>query len=655
MIKHIKFNILYIASLAIFLLACSDNEEVDNYGTANWLETGRITMEFSYQDSNVKRSFTLYNNDMIAHTVQLRSYTQKELEDYNQLFGKSYSLMPEEAYKLNATTVSFNNGEQTKEIEVYIYPDKLFNVIKNDTEDKQYVVTLKANDTSIKENKDIVCTIEMSYPVIRLEEGKKIRLMNKDEEEFTINAETYESNNQITLNKGNIDLDIKVIDNAEEWLQNYNKEYDTDYKLLPEGTYELGKMTGGKNEKQATAPVKVTRLFASGKTLEFGNYILPLQLTGKDEFAAIEHNVNVITVTNANGWNDTKREYDDGKNIVFHVKIAIDKEGLEMMDNNLDFFKENLAVQWDEINRRFNKLDKKGILKRNYIYVPDLEDIIVYSKDKGLSWDVAYNYQDRIDREKFQLVVTYDFCKQEGEGGGGYGGKQADEGVNHIMVTCYSTNKDEIRKYAGTEWLSDESIVHELGHFRGLIDTYWCELSASDNLITHQGFQPERGNMMSACYEPLENIEWSEYEMYVINTTGCKNVDLNDKVAEYFPDYVEITVKENGQPAEGFTLNFYPKDNTGSKIEKVSQSYTQSGSKITLNAKYPLFWPSEDGYTHRNWIYNRLLLAEAISQKTGKKGYIFIPVYEVHKQGLKDKAEQPITGNSIFRATINIE
>ena len=118
MIKHIKFNILYIASLAIFLLACSDNEEVDNYGTANWLETGRITMEFSYQDSNVKRSFTLYNNDMIAHTVQLRSYTQKELEDYNQLFGKSYSLMPEVEYKLNATTVSFNNGEQTKEIEV---------------------------------------------------------------------------------------------------------------------------------------------------------------------------------------------------------------------------------------------------------------------------------------------------------------------------------------------------------------------------------------------------------------------------------------------------------------------------------------------------------------------------------------------------------
>ena len=222
-------------------------------------------------------------------------------------------------------------------------------------------------------------------------------------------------------------------------------------------------------------------------------------------------------------------------------------------------------------------------------------------------------------------------------------------------MTCYSQNKDDIRKHVGIEGLSDESIVHELGHFRGLIDTYWCELRASNNQITHKGFQPERGNMMGACYEPLEEIEWSEYEMYVINATECKNVSIHGKVAEYFPDDVEFTVTENGEPVEGFTLKIYSKDYQDSQIKDVRKSYTESGSKITLNAKYPLFWPSQYWYENYHWTYHRLLLVEAISKKTGKKGYIFIPVYEVHKQGLIDKFVNPITGRSVFKATIDIK
>ena len=102
-------------------------------------------------------------------------------------------------------------------------------------------------------------------------------------------------------------------------------------------------------------------------------------------------------------------------------------------------------------------------------------------------------------------------------------------------------------------------------------------------------------------------------------------------------------------------MNFYPKDYTGSKIEKVSQTYTQNGNKITLNAKVPLFWPWQIWYESSPHAFNRLLLAEAVSQRTGKKGYIFIPVYEVHKQGLKDKSENPITEPSVFKATIDIK
>lgn len=642
---------LLVGSLVSFSSACNDdNTEAGNL--ACFQESGYIATKFSYQDGDIEKKMTVLNRGMGTFNTQVTPYTQEEMATYNQKTGTNYQIMPEGTYKLSETTLSFASDEKSKDITVTMYPDKLFETIRKDTETKQYALLLKIGNQS---NAGAIYAIDMAYPILRMEKEKTLRIM-AEKEEISIAAYTYEEQEatEPTLNKGDVNLDMAIPDNAEEWLKEYNDKNSTEYQLLPSTAYELGKMTGAEGEDQCIASIKVNRTLSSGEPLQYGNFILPVKMTGTDNHVALEHDICVIKITNTNDYSDVGREYDDGKNIVFHVKLAIDKEGLAMMDNDMEFFREQLAIQWEEINRRFNGLDKKGILKRNYVFVPDLKDIIVFDRNITSNWDVSYYYADRIDPNKFQLAVSYDFVKQEGEGGGGYGGKQV-EGVNHIMVTCYSNNKDEIRKFAGIEGLSDESVTHELGHYRGLIDTYWCELSASDNLITHQGFQPERGNMMGACYQPLENIEWSEYEMYVINANGAKNCSIHDTMAKYFPDDVEVTVTENGEPVEGFTLNFYPKDYNNSKIEKVSKSYTQNGSKITLDAKVPLFWPWQNWYENYSYTYNRLLLAEAISQKTGKKGYIFIPVYEVHKQGLKDKLEQPIAGRSVFRATIEIK
>ena len=385
--------------------------------------------------------------------------------------------------------------------------------------------------------------------------------------------------------------------------------------------------------------------------MEFGKYILPIQLSSIDERVAASSEIHVITVSNSNNYDDTGINYDDGTNIIYHVKLAIDEEGYKMMDEDMEFFRSQFEIQWEEINKRFNALDKKNILKRNYIFVPDLKDIIVFKYENANSnWEVAYNYRDRIDSNKFQLVVSYDFFKQEDEGGGGYGGK-APEGMDHIKVTCYSNNKDQIRKYAGIDGLSDESIVHELGHYRGLIDTYNCSLNASSNKVNGQGFQPERGNMMGACYEPTEKIEWSEYEMYVINATGAPHCSIWETVADYFPENMEISVTENGQPVESFTLKFYPmKDG---KIDTASRTHTKEGNKITIDAK-KLFWKAEGWWDSYPWEFYYLFLVEAIN-KDGKKAYRMLPVYEVHKQGLLDKSEYNISGNSTFRMTIDIK
>lgn len=89
------------------------------------------------------------------------------------------------------------------------------------------------------------------------------------------------------------------------------------------------------------------------------------------------------------------------------------------------------------------------------------------------------------------------------------------------------------------------------------------------------------------------------------------------------------------------------------KIETASRTHTKEGDKITIDAK-KLFWKAEGWWDSYPWEFYYLFLVEAIS-KDGKKAYRMLPVYEVHKQGLLDKSEYNISGNSTFRMTIDIK
>lgn len=634
---------LLLCLFILFLTACSEKEnENEKMGWAGFNENGCVTIDFSCIDGNVERKLLVLNRKG-SSTVQIQPYTQKELDAYNNTNKTNYSLMPEGTYAIDKT-VTFSNGEQSKEAILTIFPDNFFQVVRKDTEKKQYTLPLKVDE----EPEGVIYVMNMTSPLIRLTEKAHIRLMKKSDK-LTLKAYMHKNKNstEAIANAGDVNLDVVVADQAEKWVNEYNAKHGTDCRLLPEGSYALGKLTGKKGEECSVASITFNRTL-----LEYENFILPLQLVGENELAALDHSVTYVKVVNQNTYDDVGREYDDGKNIIYHVKLAIDAEGFAMMNNDMDFFRENFAIQWDEINHRFNALDKKGKLKRNYIFVPDLEDIIVYKYESNDSrWDVATNYADRIDRDKYQLVVSYDFWQHEGEAGGGYGGR-CPEGINNIMVTCYSKNQAEILKTIELGSLNDESIVHELGHFRGIIDTYACEVSASNNLISNEKFSPESGNMMVDTYLPTKDVEWSEYEMYVINSSGVKNCNIGDIIVRYFADDMKITVTENGQSSKGFTLSFYPLAN--GKIEKRDKTYTEYGSSITLDAKY--IFGKVDGWWN-NYPYGQhyhLLLMEVISIKTGKKAYQFMPIYDVHKQGLKDKSETKIEGKSIFKTTIDI-
>lgn len=343
-------------------------------------------------------------------------------------------------------------------------------------------------------------------------------------------------------------------------------------------------------------------------------------------------------------------EYDDGENLIFHVKIAIDKEGASM--RSMDYFKENLKKQWDDINVRFNALDKKNELKRNYIFVPDLDGIIIYNyEDADSHWSVPSDYASQIDFNKYQCLVAYDFVVQEGEGGGGCG----DDGKGMANILVVNANKSNIGKFYDHFQSSANTvaaITHELGHFRGIWDLYVINLNGSNNAVNGQGFQAPDGVMNNNTYGPIEEVYWNEYEILCLNAClARKEYRLFDTCLwEYFPDNIEVHVTEGGQDVkDGFKLNFYAIENYKIDTTTDRPQKTAALSTLRMDAR-DLFW-----YGDAYWQWTPMFLLEAVSNATGKKGYAFLPYYEVHMQGLKDKSASPIEGKSTYKLTINIE
>ena len=341
-------------------------------------------------------------------------------------------------------------------------------------------------------------------------------------------------------------------------------------------------------------------------------------------------------------------EYDDGTNLVFHIKIAIDKEGYNM--KNKMFFINNLKKQWEDINIRFNALDKEKQLKRNYIFVPDLDDIIIYDfKDKDSHWTVNKDYASRIDFNKYQCLVAYDFVVQQGEGGGGCG--DDGKGMSNILVINPSENNigkfyDHFQDKANTV----AAITHELGHFRGIWDLYVINFSGKNNPVNGEGFRAPDGVMNDNTYGPIKKVYWNEYEILCLNAClARKEYRLYDTCLwEYFTDNIEINVTEKGEDVSSFTLNFY-KYSSGKIDSNIHFTQKVEGSALRKDARQ-LFW-----YGTAYFQWTSMFLLEVVNSKTGHKGYRFLPYYEPHTQGLKDKSANLITGKSTYRINIDIK
>lgn len=331
-------------------------------------------------------------------------------------------------------------------------------------------------------------------------------------------------------------------------------------------------------------------------------------------------------------------EYDDGTNVVFNVKIALDEHSLAQYP--LEYWKTKLKKHWENVTYRFNLADREGgvDLTRNYIFVPDLEDILICPNDQKSNGFGSYAVENNLfDKNKFQVIVTYDsYCQAAvGEGSGGCGNK---DGISLITVINAGSESKFYNHFEAQ--YTDDSVTHELGHFRGIIDIYNHPISAANNFVNGEPFEPIQDIMNGYTYGDPEDCFWNDYSLRIINLNKEKKVIdiINTTMYEYFADKLQIEVTENGNPVNEYTIKFYENKYVDGKNtmpdNNIYTIYEQKGGNVFKLDARKLFYINPD---NNIWQRRTLFLVEI--SYDNKKAYKFLADYEVHNQGLIDKAE----------------
>ena len=98
-----------------------------------------------------------------------------------------------------------------------------------------------------------------------------------------------------------------------------------------------------------------------------------------------------------------------------------------------------------------------------------------------------------------------------------------------------------------------DALVHELGHFRGAVDLYACELPASGNSINGWGYEAETCMMNY----PYGLNQWCQYAIEVINISAGEKFAFPNN--ETMPAQVHMEVMDkDGNPASGAVVKCYP-------------------------------------------------------------------------------------------------
>lgn len=264
----------------------------------------------------------------------------------------------------------------------------------------------------------------------------------------------------------------------------------------------------------------------------------------------------------------------------FKVLVYIDKPSVmghlggseRMVTTRMNTLFRQVSNYWNECSH--------GKLKHKYRY--SMADMMVY---EGSSNDPAFRkkvYDDPMDFSKYDVVVLFD-CKQDngetGNGGGACGGGKDNRSV--ITVIAGAEPKDIFND------ATYRTLVHELGHYRGVTDLYQYLIVAKDNPVNHQDYNGPIDCVMNWAAAG----EWSDYAAKCMNlSAGSKQIgnDFPDFFGQMYPKKLEVTVTVGGQPKRGVKVNLYGSRAGGTNRSRDIWPEVFLSGQTDTNGKYAL-------------------------------------------------------------------
>ena len=320
----------------------------------------------------------------------------------------------------------------------------------------------------------------------------------------------------------------------------------------------------------------------------------------------------------------------------FRVLAYIDKPSVEgHLGGSERVVKTRMNSLFRQVTNYWNECSH-GKLKYKYKYT--LADMVVY---EGSSNDATFRrkvYNDPMDFSKYDVVVLFD-CKQD-NGETGNGGGAAGGGSDNRTVITVIAGKDPKDIFNDATY---RTLVHELGHYRGVTDLYQYIIAAKDNPVSHEAF-----NAPDCVMNWAAAGQWSDYAVNCINLfAGSKQIgkDFPDAFNSLYPKKIEINVSVSDQPKRGINIKLYGSRAGGSSHDRdiwpevFISGQPDSNGKYILNDTKKYFVPSRSEFTNlpSDLPYGRWFgfLAEVVYGSSKK--YVWMPEYLVQMPYFEDK------------------
>ena len=211
-----------------------------------------------------------------AFIAELDEWKEEDLKAYNKEEETAYKLLPSSLYSISTSQLAFEQGVNSKEIEVKFDPAKIFAEFKKNG--AEYVIALRLTSTTVKVRKsqsDFLLHISFDYPIVSLATTSEEVSISKVLMPISVNTTfNYKVDGEIKNNPWNFSCKLEVPSNAKELVAEYNKNYKTSYQLLPAANYDLGTgifFKAGENEAAGEFIVK-------REGMETVKYLLPVRL-----------------------------------------------------------------------------------------------------------------------------------------------------------------------------------------------------------------------------------------------------------------------------------------------------------------------------------------------------------------------------------------